>query len=219
MSSDSHKKEPHGKEKPEAGAPEGKKSKKKLIIIGAVIALALTVIAAAVFFFVFKGKKKTDEGQHGAAEENREKEEKPKEGDKKGEAEKAKPTEKTFYPAIFFTERLTLPLAVPVKEGEETAKRLTRKKKEAEKAKGGQKFLLIRLAFEFENEEEKKAFEKIFPEVLTQLESVTARKNKDELVKFSEKIKLKLELSRIADRASNGGTKPKNIFFTDFTIQ
>lgn len=234
MSSDSHKKEKqekhdpneqHGMPNAEAGAHEGKKSKKKLILIGAVIALVLVIAGTAVFFFVLKGKKPAGEAQQGAAVDNKEegKEEKSKEKDKKGEAgaaaEKEKPSEKTFYPSIFFTERLTIPLAMPVREKQEKPRTLARIMEEEERLKESRKFLIVKLAFEFKDEKEKKDFEKIFPAVLEQISQGVSQKNKDELVKFSGKIKLKLELARIADRVSNGRIKPRNIYFTDFTIQ
>lgn len=213
------KKEPDHK-KTDATA-EGKKPIKKWLIIGAVIALVLIIISVAVFFFFFKGKGHDKKAAENAKEEKKKAEEKPEKEGKKEEGEPKKPDEKTFFPAIYFTERLTLPLALPVKEGEDKAKKMTLKKaKELEQQpKEGQKFLLIRLALEFENEEEKKAFEEYAPEVLKQIGAIIATKNKDGLLQFSEKLKLKLEISRIAEKVTDGKTRPKNIFFTDFTIQ
>ena len=214
-----HKSE-QGHENTDAHA-EGKKPIKKWLIIGAVIALVLIIIAAAVFFFFFKGKGHDKKAPESAKEEKKEKEEKPEKEGKKGEGEKQKPTEKTFFPAIYFTDRLTLPLAPPVKEDDGKAKKMTLKKAKEEEGqpKEGQKFLIIRLAFEFGNEEEKKAFEEYAPEVLKQLGAIVVTKNKDGLLQFSEKLKLKLEISRIAEKVTDGKTRPKNIFFTDFTIQ
>lgn len=209
-----------GHEKSDAHAGD-KKPIKKWLIIGAIIALVLIIIAGAVFFFLFKSKGHDKKSPESVKEEKKEKEVTPGKEEKKGEGEPKKPDEKTFFPAIYFTDRLTLPLALPVKEGEDKAKKMTLKRaKELEQQpKEGQKFLLIRLALEFENEEEKKAFEEYAHEVLKQIGAIVATKNKDGLLQFSEKIKLKLEISRIAEKVSDGKTRPKNIFFTDFTIQ
>lgn len=213
------KEQAHGNENKEVPA-EGKKNLKKWIIIGSVIALVLVIISAAVFFFFFKTKAGDKETPGHAKEEKKEKEEKPKEGEEnKGEAEQKKPDEKSFYPAIFFSEKLTLPLKAPVKEGEEKVKKLTRKKEKEEEVKEGQYFLIIKVALEFENEEIKKAFEEQSSLFLKELGAVAATKNKDELLQFSEKLKLKLEMSRIAEKVTDGKARPKNIFFTDFTIQ
>lgn len=209
-----------GHEKTDAPA-EGKKPLKKWLIIGAVIALVLIIIATAVYFFFFKGKGHDKKAPESAKEEKKVEEEKPEKEEKKGEGEPKKPDEKTFFPAIFFTDRLTLPLSPPVKEDDGKAKKMTLKKakEQEEQPKEGQKFLIIRLALEFKNEEEKKAFEEYAPETLKQLGQIIATKNKDELLNFSEKLKLKLEISRISEKVTDGKTRPKNIFFTEFTIQ
>jgi len=214
-----HKKD-QGHEKTDAHA-EGKKPIKKWLIIGAIIALVLVIISAAVFFFFFKNKAHNKKAAESAKEEKKETEQKPGKEEKKGEGEPKKPDEKTFYPAIYFSERLTLPLAPPVKEGDGKAKKMTLKKakEEEEQPKEGQKLLVLRLALEFENEEEKKAFEKYAPELLKQIGAVVATKNKDGLLQFSEKLKMKLEISRIAEKVTDGKNRPKNIFFTEFTIQ
>lgn len=219
MSSEKKPEKGHGQEHEKPETPgEGKKSLKKWIIIGSIIALVIIIISAGAFFF-FKKKSHDKAGAEHSKEEKKEKEEKPKEEAKKGEGEPIKPDEKSFFPAIFFSERLTLPIKLPVKEGEEKVKKSTLKKDKEEQVKEGQEFLIIRLALEFESEEKKKAFEEVAPEFLRQFGAVIGTKNKDELLQFSGKIKLKLELSRIAEKVTDGKTRPKNIFFTDFTIQ
>lgn len=217
MSSD-HKKE-HAAEKPAAPAEE-KKSLKKWIIIGAIIALVLVIIAAAAVFFILKGKKQAAEKQESVKEEKKGKEEEPEKEGKKDGAEPKKLDEKSFFPAIYFSEKLTLPLAKPVKEGEEKVKRMTLKKAAEEKPSAdGQKFLIVKIALEFSDEKEKQAFEEFAPEFLEKFGEVVAMTNKDAAMLMAEKIRFKLELARIAEKVGNGRHRPKNIYFTEFTIQ